>query len=909
MQQQESKYNEDNDENFADLGPSSDSEGEGQELESSKAETEEETPSTNKAHGIKDSKKDDKKGKSSGDKENIKKKETQKPRIVFNISDTKYDVVKYVGRRLYKWKLTHDPETEWDVCWTDNAVQVEQLAKMQPFQKINHFPGMYSLARKNHLGRNLMRMKKQFPDNFKFFPPTWLLPAEYSDFKSQFNKKKAKTFIVKPEASCQGRGIFLTRSYESINPTDHFVAQRYLHKPYLIDDLKFDMRIYVLLAGCDPLRIYLFEEGLARFATETYVSPTPDNLDKVCMHLTNYAINKDNPNFVFNESEDQDDVGHKRSLTSVMKLLEDEGHDVQKLMKEIKKIIIKTFCSVQPILAHSYRSCQPEEPYNNMCFELLGFDIMLDHKLKPWLIEVNHTPSFTTDTPLDRTIKKNVIKDSLKIMNISLENRFKYKNKKRIELQKRVLTGKKIKMTPEEKRALFEQAQKERDDYEAKNLGGFTKIYPFDNEESWEDYGEYINAAHKWWEEWTGTTVKKNVKKVDKTAPAPMSFSLGNAANAVNNRAKDIQSIYSQKLKAGTSSAAKPASQQGARARPGNNSISTAGSTTNSNSVTEADVKKFGSRVEESKGDAKDGSTTGERTHSAKKTSMEQLDVNGMHDDEREMLSKEFKERNNLVPEDDQGPGYSTVNTQKQLIDESAELDSMKKIRQASLTKLSMDSSATKSVKNNSFRIRGQATQNGPPGAIKNVSYSSSKSDARGLGNPSTDEERYAFSKKFAHYLDMEKYQDVFGGNPNEIIMTTTGLPSSSHNISSKKVNSKALVGLDTNTMYGDNPGMLGMHYYMMGGDDNTNNINKMLPPSIPGFIRPNGKKQHTVATQEEMNIKYSKKTTSPAGYFKGSQQGNYLQPKLMEFSLQSQIRADDVEAKGGVWKRIRPNN
>ena len=117
---------------------------------------------------------------------------------------------------------------------------------------------MYALARKNYLARNLSRLKRNFKHDYKFYPKTWLLPAEYQDYKRQFNKKvSSKIFIVKPEASCQGKGIFLSRKIEDISPTDHYVVQRYLSNISLIDELKFDLRIYVLLAGCDPLRIFI----------------------------------------------------------------------------------------------------------------------------------------------------------------------------------------------------------------------------------------------------------------------------------------------------------------------------------------------------------------------------------------------------------------------------------------------------------------------------------------------------------------------------------------------------------------------------------------------------------------------------------------------------------------------------
>ena len=97
-----------------------------------------------------------------------------------------------------------------------------------------------------------------------------------------------------------------------------------MHKPYLIDGYKFDLRIYVLLAGVNPLRIFLYREGLARFATVPYEGPQPGNLGNLFMHLTNYAINKDSDNFIPNNSETQDDIGSKRSFTSVLRRIKAE---------------------------------------------------------------------------------------------------------------------------------------------------------------------------------------------------------------------------------------------------------------------------------------------------------------------------------------------------------------------------------------------------------------------------------------------------------------------------------------------------------------------------------------------------------------------------------------------------------
>lgn len=81
--------------------------------------------------------------------------------------------------------------------------------------------------------------------------------------------------------------------------------------------MKFDLRIFVLLVGIDPLRIYIYNDGLARFATERYERPDADNIDNLFMHLTNYAINKKHKEFKQNLDEEEEGESHKWSLKAL----------------------------------------------------------------------------------------------------------------------------------------------------------------------------------------------------------------------------------------------------------------------------------------------------------------------------------------------------------------------------------------------------------------------------------------------------------------------------------------------------------------------------------------------------------------------------------------------------------------
>jgi len=97
-------------------------------------------------------------------------------------------------------------------------------------------------------------------------------------------KSKGTMFIAKPDSSSQGRGIFLFKNpLTSVLPvpinerTNDMIVQKYLSKPFLLDGTKFDFRVYVLVTSCDPLRVFVHREGLARFATCKYEPPGDDN--------------------------------------------------------------------------------------------------------------------------------------------------------------------------------------------------------------------------------------------------------------------------------------------------------------------------------------------------------------------------------------------------------------------------------------------------------------------------------------------------------------------------------------------------------------------------------------------------------------------------------------------------------
>lgn len=99
------------------------------------------------------------------------------------------------------------------------------------------------------------------------------------------------------------------------------------------------------------------------------------------------------------------------------------------------KTLLSGICQIE----HVYKAAKPNDIENSLCFQIFGIDIMLDSMAKAWLLEVNHSPSFGTDSPLDYSIKKNLLRDTLHMLNLSQKRKARYLNQQRNEKEKRLV--------------------------------------------------------------------------------------------------------------------------------------------------------------------------------------------------------------------------------------------------------------------------------------------------------------------------------------------------------------------------------------------------------------------------------------------------------------------------------------
>ena len=258
---------------------------------------------------------------------------------------------------------------------------------------------------------------KRFPDEYGMIPESFVLPDEYESAIRAVAADPDQYWIAKPSSAARGMGIIFLNSPEKVPASsESYALSRYIDNPYLINGYKFDLRVYVVLTSINPLRIYVYEEGLCRFATVKYKRMSECRDEKArYTHLTNYSVNKKNANFIENKDAAEDDEGSKWSLNALWKHFRTAGIDPKEVKKKMDDVIIKTFISGEAKMNEAF---QKIVKHQTNCFQIFGFDLLIDDALKVWLLEVNLSSSLCCDTPLDQKIKGNLVADTLTLSGI-----------------------------------------------------------------------------------------------------------------------------------------------------------------------------------------------------------------------------------------------------------------------------------------------------------------------------------------------------------------------------------------------------------------------------------------------------------------------------------------------------------
>ncbi|KAK9844977.1 hypothetical protein WJX74_009214 [Apatococcus lobatus] len=220
-------------------------------------------------------------------------------------------------------------------------------------------------------------------------------------------------WIMKPAGKSRGRGILCLNSLKGIQDrirressldtsVKTWVVQKYIERPLVIRNRKFDIRLWVLVTEVSPLTIWLYKDCYLRFCAEDY---SLEDIGNVYSHLSNNCIARQSEHF---EAEDvaSGNMWHCQEFASFLDSAQSQPDLwATHLWPQLQQIVLASLsCALDSL----------EERRSS--HELFGYDFVIDESLKAWLIEVNSSPSLEHSTPVTSTLCGDMIDDLFKVV-------------------------------------------------------------------------------------------------------------------------------------------------------------------------------------------------------------------------------------------------------------------------------------------------------------------------------------------------------------------------------------------------------------------------------------------------------------------------------------------------------------
>ena len=175
------------------------------------------------------------------------------------------------------------------------------------------------------------------------------------------------------------------------------IIQKYLDNPLLYQKRKFDIRCFVLIDS--NLNVYFCKEGHLKGCSEFY------NLNKTnkFIHITNYSFQKNSSNF------EKFEIGNEISYKDFKKFLLNERIPIEKfdeMINQMKFLIKLSFKAV----SNKLMKINPV-----LCFEIFGYDFILDNDFKPWILEINDNPGLCISSPVIEKLVPRMMDDAFRL--------------------------------------------------------------------------------------------------------------------------------------------------------------------------------------------------------------------------------------------------------------------------------------------------------------------------------------------------------------------------------------------------------------------------------------------------------------------------------------------------------------
>ncbi|CAD7080163.1 unnamed protein product [Hermetia illucens] len=236
------------------------------------------------------------------------------------------------------------------------------------------------------------------------------LLLEIKAFWPQYNLDGClNIWIVKPANKCRGRGIILMNNIKKIlnmvNPPiatkSRYVVQKYLERPLIIHNTKFDIRQWFLVSSVQPLIIWMYKESYLRFSSQEY------NLLNYheSVHLTNHAVQKKYRNGKRDERLPTENMWDCYTFQTYLRQIGQYDMWADRIYPGMQHAIVGAMLASQDNM---------DRRVNN--FELFGADFMICEDFYPWLIEINSSPDLGATTSVTARMCPQCLEDTIKVM-------------------------------------------------------------------------------------------------------------------------------------------------------------------------------------------------------------------------------------------------------------------------------------------------------------------------------------------------------------------------------------------------------------------------------------------------------------------------------------------------------------